>query len=172
MRPADTPWRLPVHPLTARGFAPFGDVIEAAAHRAVAINDGTCLRHDDLARPSAAAPGCLALSLFDAAAAPRPCAVHALERHRLGSQAFAPFAAALRMLVVVADAALAPQDLAPGHLHAFVSNGRQGIHLRPGVWPHPLLSLEAGTWLVADRVAAPVDCDVLPVQHWRLYCAV
>ena len=168
---SSAPFWLPVRPLTAQGFAPFGDVIEADGHRAIPINGGTCLRHDDLARPSAAAPGCLALSLFDAAAAPRPCLLHALERHRLGSQAFAPFAAALRMLVVVADAHLAPGDLAPHHLHAFVSNGRQGIHLRPGVWHHPLLSLEAGTWLVADRVAAPVDCDVLPIQDWRLHCA-
>jgi ureidoglycolate lyase len=161
---------LPVRTLTAQAFAPFGEVIEAGAGSAIPINGGTCLRHHDLARPSAAQPGSVSLSLFEAAAAPRPCVLHLMERHRLGSQSFAPFGAALRMLVVVADARLAPAELAPHHLHAFVSNGQQGIHLRAGTWHHPLLSLTAGTWLVADRVDAQPDCDVVPIDGWRLRC--
>ena len=161
---------LPVRALTAQGFAPFGEVIETGAGSTIPINNGTCLRHHDLARPSAAEPGSVALSLFEAAAAPRPCVLRLMERHRLGSQTFAPFGAALRMLVVVADARLALDELAPHYLHAFVSNGQQGIHLRAGVWHHPLLSLDAGPWLVADRVAAQVDCDVVPIEDWQLRC--
>lgn len=162
---------LPVRPLTAEAFAAFGQVIERApGGRRIPINDGSCVRHHDLARPLASAPGAISLSLFEAAATPLPAALRLVERHRLGSQAFAPFGAALRMLLVVADAALAPGEITPAHLQAFLSDGQQGVQLRPGVWHHPLLSLQDGTWLVADRVAEEVDCDVVRMDHWRLHC--
>ena len=164
--------RLAVRPLTAESFAPYGQVIELAdGARRIAINDGTCVRHHDLARPSATAPGAIGLSLFDADATPGPVALRLMERHGLGSQSFTPFGATLRMLVVVADAGLAPDRLAPGHLRAFVSNGRQGIQMNAGVWHHPLVSLQAGTWLVVDRIAPEADCDVVPIHDWRIRCA-
>lgn len=166
-----------VNPLTAEAFAPFGQVIERApggrapGSRRIVINDGSCVRHHDLARPQASAPGAISLSLFEAAATPLPAQLRLLERHRQGSQAFAPFGAALRMLLVVADAALAPGAITPGHLRAFVTDGQQGVQLHCGVWHHPLLSLQAGTWLVADRVADEADCDVVPIAGWQLHCA-
>lgn len=160
-------------PLTAQAFAPFGEVIDVrSSGQRIAINAGSSLRHHDLARPSAQAPGQLALSLFDAQAAPAPWPVRLLERHRLGSQAFTPFGSALRMLVVVAPAHLAAHELQAQHLQAFISNGQQGINLRAGVWHHPLISLDAGPWLVVDRVsddpAETVDCEVQPLRHWGL----
>ncbi|MDR0225876.1 MAG: ureidoglycolate lyase [Burkholderiaceae bacterium] len=164
--------RLVARPLTAEAFAPFGQVIEhAPGGRRLAINDGSCVRHHDLARPQASAPGAISLSLFEASATPLPAALRLVERHRLGSQAFAPFGAALAMLLVVADAALAPGDIRPEHLQAFVTSGQQGVQLHPGVWHHPLLSLQSGTWLVADRVADQVDCDVVSLARWQLHCA-
>ena len=39
-------------------------------------------------------------------------------------------------------------------------------HLR-----HPLLALDAGPWLVVDRVGAPgeaPDCEVVDISHWHL----
>ena len=169
--PTQSTW-LPVRPLTAQAFAPFGEVIELeSGGERVSINGGTSMRHHTLACPTAAAPGALALSLFDAAATPQPCALQCMERHHLGSQSFTPFGAALQMLVVVADARLLAGQLAPQHLRAFVSNGRQGINLHAGVWHHPLLSLQAGAWLVVDRIAAAVDCEVQPLAAWRLRCA-
>ncbi len=164
--------RLAVRPLTAESFAAYGQVIELAdGARRITINDGTCVRHHDLARPTATAPGAVGLSLFDTDATPGPVALRLLERHGLGSQSFTPFGTALRMLVVVADAGIAPDRLAPGHLRAFVSNGRQGIQMNAGVWHHPLISLQAGTWLVVDRIAPETDCDVVPIHDWRILCA-
>lgn len=165
------PSRLAVRALTAESFAAYGQVIELAdSARRIVINDGTCVRHHDLARPSATAPGAIGLSLFDADATPGPVTLRLMERHGLGSQSFTPFGGALRMLVVVADAGLAPDRLAPGHLRAFVSNGRQGIQMNAGVWHHPLISLQAGTWLVVDRIAPEADCDVVPIHDWHAVC--
>lgn len=167
---------LPVRPLTADAFAAFGDVIELSpGNRQWAINDGNCVRHHDLARPFAsdtgATPGAVGLSLFDAAATPLPATLRRMERHRLGSQAFAPFGAALQMLLVVADAGIAPEALRPEHLQAFITNGMQGIQLRAGTWHHPLVSLQAGAWLVVDRIAQEADCEVVSVQAWGVGCA-
>ncbi len=163
---------LPVQPLTAEAFAPYGQVIAlgGSGTRQIAINDGRCMRHHDLARPFAAEPGSIAFSLFDADATALPARLTLMERHRLGTQSFAPFGAALQLVAVVADASIAPAALGPQHLRAFVTDGRQGLQLHPGVWHHPLLSLQAGPWLVADRIAPEVDCDVVRIDAWGLDC--
>lgn len=162
---------LPVRPLTAEAFRTFGTVVDlASATRRITINDGTCVRHHDIARPFASAPGAVGLSLFDATEAPRPFALRLMERHGLGSQAFMPFGAPLRILIVVADGGLAPDQLRPDHLSAFVSDGRQGIQLNPNVWHHPLISLESGAWLIVDRVAEAQDCEVVRIDDWHLHC--
>ncbi len=164
---------LPVRALSAEAFAAYGDVIELSqGNRRWDINDGNCVRHHDLARPFASAPGAVGLSLFDAAATQLPAALRRMERHRLGSQAFAPFGAAVQMLLVVAHARIEPDDLRPEHLEAFVTHGGQAIQLREGTWHHPLLSLQAGAWLVVDRIAQLADCDVVPIQAWGLGCAL
>jgi len=163
---------LPVQPLTAEAFAPYGQVIElgGSGTRQISINDGRCMRHHDLARPLAAAPGAVAFSLFDAAATALPARLTLMERHRLGSQSFAPFGTGLQLVAVVADAAIAADALGPQHLRAFLTNGQQGLQLSPGVWHHPLLSLQAGPWLVADRIAPEVDCDVVRIDAWGVDC--
>ncbi len=163
---------LPVQPLTAEAFAPYGHVIAlgGSGTRQIAINDGRCMRHHDLARPFAAEPGSIAFSLFDADATALPARLTLMERHRLGTQSFAPFGAALQLVAVVADASIAPAALGPQHLRAFVTDGRQGLQLHPGVWHHPLLSLQAGPWLVADRIAPEVDCDVVRIDAWGVDC--
>lgn len=166
---------LPVRTLTADAFAAYGNVIELSpGNRQWAINDGNCVRHHDLARPFAsdasAEPGAVGLSLFDAAATPLPTTLRRMERHRLGSQAFAPFGAALQMLLVVADADIPAEELRPEHLVAFITDGRQGIQLRAGTWHHPLVSLQAGAWLVVDRIVQEVDCEVVVVQAWGVRC--
>ena len=165
------PAGLMLRPLTAQGFAPFGQVIdtESAAQR-VAINAGTCQRHHDLGRPSTDG-GALAFNLFVADAVACPAPLRLMERHHRGSQSFAPFGAALRMVIVVAAPTLDGAALAPQHLHGFITDGHQGINLNAGVWHHPLLALDAGPWLVVDRVGAlgdTPDCKVVDISHWHL----
>lgn len=161
---------LPVQPLTACAFAPFGRVIESDSNaQQIAINAGTCTRFHDLARPDIEG-GAVGLSIFAAQAAPMPALLRLMERHPLGSQAFAPLGQALQMVVVVADAHIAAQDLRPHHLQAFVSSATQALQLHPGTWHHPLISLQAGQWLVIDRVGNGPNCDEVDISQWQLRC--
>jgi len=47
-----------------------------------------------------------------------------------------------------------------GELQAFVTDGRQGVVLAPGTWHHALLAVEGGDFVVVERRAAVVDCEV------------
>ena len=154
-------------PLTAEAFAPFGQVIECAGHAGYAINEGSSQRFSDLAQLEADASGRLALSIFRAEARQAPYALHCLERHPLGSQAFMPLNAQA-FLVVVADRRPDPGRPAPETMHAFISDGRQGINFRRDVWHHPLLALAAGDFLVADRLGPGNNCEAIDIDCWKL----
>jgi len=158
---------LPAEPLTAEAFAPYGQVIECAGHAGYAINEGSSQRFSDLAQLEADADGRLALSIFRAEARQAPYALHCLERHPLGSQAFVPLNGQ-RFLVVVSARRPEPLVPAPNALRLFISNGRQGINLRRGVWHHPLLALTAGEFLVADRLGQGDNCEAVDIVAWKL----
>lgn len=153
-------------PLDAEDFAPFGQVIDCDGHDSYAINGGSSQRFSDLAQLECDAAGRLALSVFRASARQAPFALSVLERHPLGSQAFMPLNGQ-RFLVAVADA---PEDA--DKLRVFVSNGRQGVNFRRGVWHHPLLALAAGDFLVADRLGDGCNCEAVDIEAWRLGVAV
>jgi ureidoglycolate lyase len=157
--------RLQVEPLTAEAFAPFGQVIDCAGHAGYAINEGSSQRFSDLAQLESDADGRLALSIFRAEARQAPFALGCLERHPLGSQAFVPLAGQ-RFVVVVAE------QPATDRLRAFLSNGRQGINFRRGAWHHPLLALDAGDFLVADRLGPGDNCEAIDIHDWQLQLAL
>lgn len=158
---------LPAQPLTAEAFAAFGQVIECAGHAGYAINEGSSQRFTDLAQLEADAEGRLALSIFRAEARRAPFALHCLERHPLGSQAFMPLNGQA-FLVVVAESEPDATRPAPETLRLFVSNGQQGINFRRGVWHHPLLALSAGDFLVADRLGPGENCEAVDISGWQL----
>lgn len=151
--PQPTTPHLYAQALTAERFARFGTVIEMPQGAGRPINGGNAQRFDlvhDLQLQQAG--GHPLLALFRAQARVFPHAVTELERHALGSQSFVPLGRR-RFVVVVAPG---PQALA-----AFVSNGEQGVVLAPGTWHHALLAVDAGDFVVVERAAAAVDCDVL-----------
>jgi ureidoglycolate lyase len=151
-------------PLTAERFAPFGDVIAAAAGAKAAMNEARFERFNDLARVDVGAEsgGRINLSIVRCRASTAlPYRFDTIERHPKGSQAFIPLAP-FSFIVVVAPAA---ESAEADDLCAFVSNGRQGINYRKGVWHMPLIGLEAGhEFLVVDRLGQGDNCDecVLP----------
>jgi ureidoglycolate lyase len=158
------PRRLTVEPLTAAGFAPFGEVIAADQSRGFAINAGSAQRYDDLARIDVAADdGRPRLSLFRAAPRALPFTVRMLERHPLGSQAFVPLDPSLRYLVVVADD---PQALP----RAFLARDGQGVNYRRGCWHHPLLALDRRSdFVVVDRGGPGDNCEEVSLPNaWRI----
>lgn len=149
---------LPIHPLTAEAFAPFGDVIETEGHDHKVINEGYAKNFFNLAQLEVDREGGRAgLHIFTAQPVIYPLEIKLMERHPLGSQAFMPLQDS-PFLMVVAE----PGDnLQPGQLRAFISNGRQGINYRPGVWHYPLLVLNPDErFLIVDRIGEQPNCDL------------
>lgn len=144
-------------PLTSESFAPYGDVIEAAAGREAAMNAGRFERFDDLCVVDPGDDGRVAVGIVRCRLATElPYPLNLVERHPLGSQAFIPLTPC-RMLVVVAP----PGDtVAAADLRAFASNGHQGVNYRPGTWHMPLIAFDPGQeFLVIDRAGEEANCD-------------
>jgi ureidoglycolate lyase len=147
-----------VEALSAEAFAPFGDVIEARETHAFWVNDGQAQRFHDLARVEVGVDGHTSVSIFRSASSHFPLALHQLERHPLGSQAFIPLGAHPFLVVVAATTAA---DV-PEWPRAFLSNGQQGVNYRPGLWHHALITLDHSTdFLVIDRGGPSANCDVV-----------
>lgn len=159
---------LKLQPLTATSFAPYGEVIgiptasplatDAAADLPVrAINGGTSQRWDMPGGLQLHAKGgepCVAIFRAQAQALAGPWRL--LERHRLGTQTFIPLAGA-RCVVLVARGEAAPD---PTTLAAFAVDGAQGFTLHADTWHHGLIALDAGDFVVIERRAAAVDCEL------------
>jgi ureidoglycolate lyase len=135
-------------PLTHTAFRPFGDVLYADQMQAVTINEGNTLKYADLADVHLGDEGRAQLSIYRSAPISLPFRIRRMERHPLGSQAFYPLHKR-PFPVVVALPGSVPE---PADIRAFLTNGRQGINLNPGVWHHFQLTLDqASDYLVVDR---------------------
>jgi ureidoglycolate lyase len=141
--------RLRPVPLTRGLFAPFGEVIESAGNPRYTINDGYAERYSDLAAVDVGErEGQIRVNIFQAVPRTLPMAIRMVERHPLSSQAFVAMSGQ-PFLVVVAAPGKAPLA---SDLHAFVTNGRQGVNYARGTWHHPLIAFGApGEFLVIDR---------------------
>lgn len=152
---------LALRPLAAGAFAPYGFVVAPGDRAGRAINDGTSQRFD-LPDPDVAADGGrAALAVFRARAVALPFVVHALERHRLGGQSFVPLAGAPFAVVV----ALGDARPDPATMRAYRVDGRCGVHFARGVWHHPLLALVDADFVVLERRADAIDCEVAAVEQ-------
>jgi len=153
---------LPLLALTAEAFAPFGDVIQTAGAHHFPINDGQVQRFHDLARVDALeAGGRPGISLFVAQPCALPLRLRLLERHPLASQAFIPLHREPYLVIV----SPADTDPAAENIRAFVTDGRQGVNYRRGVWHHPLVALGGeSTFAVIDRIGAGPNCDLFPLD--------
>jgi len=141
-------------PLTAAGFAPYGDVIATSGGVAEPMNEARFERFDRLA--VADADGDVTISIVRSKSGTAlPYRIEMVERHPLGSQAFVPLEP-FRFIVVVAPPGESVESV---DLHAFVTNGRQGINYHRGTWHMPLIALgERQPFLVVDRGGAD-NCE-------------
>lgn len=147
-------------------FALFGDVIETAGAEHYPINAGNIERFHDLAKVEVGAGQVLVSIVKCNRPSTLPYRIDVIERHALGSQAFIPLDHA-RMVIVAGPASEYAQ---PDHLQAFVSNGRQGINYRPGVWHMPLIAFSPGLeFIVIDRSGAGVNCDEVRLDKDELF---
>ena len=152
---------LTLQPLTQEGFSPFGDVIEPDKSKAVQINDGNCVRYDDLGRIQVSPPGNATLSIFRARPCELPYKLTCLERHPLGSQAFLPVG--LRPFCVVVARGDDKPDL--DSISAFITLPCQGVNIGRDVWHHPLIALEKeSVFWVADWVGEEENLEIYPLS--------
>ncbi len=144
-------------PLTAEAFAPFGEVVDAAAARvAERINEGHTLAFRDLARIDVVAEGGRPrLSLYRTRPRTPPLRLEVMERHPLSSQAFYPLSGQ-RWLVVVAP----PGDFDRKAVRVFLAGPEQGVNYRRGTWHHYSLALHAvSDFLVIERAGPGENCE-------------
>ncbi len=137
-----------IEPMTAKEFAPFGDVLEAAGTPDKIINQGLCGRYHDRARLDFGPGGRAGISVFKAEPRSLPYRLDMVERHPDGSQAFIPMSADPFLVIVAEDA-----DGTPTGFRAFLTTPGQGINLLRNTWHGVLTPLSApGLFTVIDRI--------------------
>ena len=138
-------------PLTRESFLPFGDVLETDGIEPQLINFGNTQKYADLAELTLTDGGRGQLSIYRSKAVLLPFRIRLMECHPLGSQAFYPLHDRPFPVVVAVDGA----NPGAGDIRVFLTNGRQGVNLHPGVWHHYQLTLgQDADYLVLDRGGA------------------
>jgi len=147
-----------VQPLTATGFAPYGDVLDASGAPDKIINQGLCGRFHDRARLDFGPGGHAGISLFEARPRALPYRLEMVERHPDGSQAFLPLSQNGFLVIVAPDT-----DGTPDTPLAFLTAPGQGINLLRNTWHGVLTPLASpGLFAVIDRIGDTPNLQ----EHW------
>ena len=129
-------------PLTAAGFAPFGEVISAGLQPGVSANQGTAVRVDWSAQLRSTRAGARPnLAVFRSTPQPLPLALCLLERHPHSTQTFLPMVVTRYLVCVAPTRPDGSPELAS--LRAFVCGPGQGVNYQAGCWHHPIVALDA-----------------------------
>ncbi|MCR9126887.1 MAG: ureidoglycolate lyase [Rhodobacteraceae bacterium] len=155
-------------PLTAAGFAPFGDVLECTGAPDRIINAGLCGRYHDRATMAFDAGGRAGLSLFHARPRSLPYHLDLMERHPDGSQAFVPMSQHPFLVIAAPDA-----GGVPGVPVAFLTAPGQAINFHRGTWHGVLTPLhEPGLFAVVDRIGPGANLQEHRIDPpWRIVAA-
>ncbi|SOH94701.1 ureidoglycolate lyase [Monaibacterium marinum] len=149
--------QLPITPLTAELFAPYGDVLDVSGAPDKIINQGLCGRYHDRANLDIV-DGRAGISLFKAQPRTLPITLDMVERHPQGSQAFLPMSHDPFIVVVAPD-----QNGIPGRPQVFITQAGQGINFHRGTWHGVLTPLhEPGLFAVVDRIGQGANLQ----EHW------
>lgn len=149
--------RIKVAPLTAKAFAPFGDVMDAAGDPDKMINQGKCGRFHNRAKLDFS-DGQAGISIFKGERETLPLTLEMVERHPQGSQAFVPMSEQPFLVVVAMDDAGTPTDP-----RAFLTASGQAINFHCGTWHGVLTPLsEPGLFAVVDRIGDGANLE----EHW------
>jgi ureidoglycolate lyase len=149
--------KIAIQPISAAGFAPFGDLLKVTGAPDKIINQGLCGRYHDLAQMDFC-DGRAGLSLFNAEPRALPMALTMMERHPQGSQAFIPMSEHGFLVIVAPDA-----GGTPGTPLAFETQPGQAVNFHRGTWHGVLTPLQApGLFAVVDRIGAGANLQ----EHW------
>ncbi|MEX0316591.1 MAG: ureidoglycolate lyase [Ruegeria sp.] len=146
--------RIVVEPISAAGFAPYGDLIDCAGEPDKIINQGQCGRYHDRASLDFA-EGRAGISLFNANPRVLPYRLDMVERHPEGSQAFIPMTHQPFLVIVAPD-----EDGRPGRPRAFVTEAGQVVNYHRGTWHGVLTPLHGpGLFAVVDRIGGGANLE-------------
>ena len=149
--------RIKIEALTAKAFAPFGDVLDASGAPDKLINQNMCARFHDRAQLDFT-DGRAGISIFNGQKRTLPLKLEMVERHPDGSQAFVPMSAEPFLVVVAED-----QYGSPVNPRAFVTETGQAINFHRGTWHGVLTPLsEPGLFAVVDRIGDGANLE----EHW------
>lgn len=144
-------------PLTAKAFAPYGDLLDASGAPDKLINKGKCARYHDRAQLDFS-DGAAGISIFQGEADSFPITLELVERHPLGSQAFVPMSADPFLVVVARD-----DNGTPKNPKAFLTEPGQAINFHRGTWHGVLTPLaQPGLFAVVDRIGDGTNLE----EHW------
>ena len=149
-------------PLSTESFKLFGDVLETEGTVPEIINHGHTRKFANLAGITLAQGGQAQLSIYRSTAMQMPFRIRVMEQHPLGSQAFMPLHNRPFPVVV----ALPDTIPGPETIRVFLTNGRQGVNIHPGVWHHYQLSLaEDSDYIVFDRGGPGQNCEEFHLEQ-------
>ena len=148
---------LKIESLESYSFKAFGDVIETENRSLKYINNGMATRFHDLAEIDVLEDeGRPLINIFRSKCSSFPVRIKMMERHPLSSQAFMPLSS-IPFLIIVAQES---NSISAEDLRVFISNGRQGVNYRRGVWHHPLIALKKESdFLIVDRGGKGKNCE-------------
>lgn len=143
-----------IQPISAEGFAPFGELIDVSGDPDKIINQGMCGRYHDRATLDFA-EGRAGISLFNATPRDLPYRLDLVERHPDGSQAFIPMSEHPFLVIVAPD-----EGGKPGVPLAFETKPGQAINFHRGTWHGVLTPLHApGLFAVVDRIGEGANLE-------------
>ena len=154
---------LKIKELNQKSFQEYGDIIDTNQQVPFKINDGKCLRYNDLATLSFKNDQA-GISLFESKRVALPYKFNFMEKHPLGSQAFIPVFGSTFIVIVASD-----NYGKPGKPEVFITRSGQGINYHRNIWHGILTPLEErGLFVVLDWIGSEENLDTHHYNEW--YC--
>ena len=149
--------RIVIEAISAKAFAPFGDLMDVSGAPDKIINQGQCGRYHDRAAMEFG-DGRAGISLFDANPRALPYQLDMDERHPEGSQAFIPMTHQAFLVIVAPD-----EGGKPGLPRAFATLPGQAVNYHRGTWHGVLTPLQGpGLFAVVDRIGEGINLE----EYW------
>lgn len=142
-------------------FQEFGEIIQLNTVKPKLINQGNCLRFNDLANLDFNPEGRPGISIFQSRIRSMPYKFDLVERHPHGSQFFYPMDNEPFLVIVAPDL-----NGTPGIPKAYITEPFQGINFHRGTWHGVLTPFQgSGFFLVVDWLGSKVNLEEYVYSH-------
>ena len=158
-------FELPASLISDADFHEFGEIIQLNTVEPKSINQGKCLRFNDLVNLDHDSDGRLGISIFESRIRSIPHKFKLVERHPHGSQFFFPMDSEPFLVIVAPD-----HEGKPGRPKAFITKKYQGINIYRGTWHGVLTPFQgSGRFLVIDWIGTKVNLEEYEYSnYWKV----